>query len=292
MTTSKQTTQSQSSQQAQSQPYAPTIPVLNSILSGVQTQLPNYQANATEQGAFNQLNQNAAGLPNFAPQATNIANQFMTGDPSGLLKSSYNNFNTALNPIATGNLDPTQTPGIQNLLGTIRNDVGNNVNGLFAGAGRDLSGANTQALSRGLAQGEAQPLLSQYNQNVQNAIQAATGLYGAGNTTSAALGNNQAQGFNIANLVPGLQNASPLQILQAQAMARGLPIQNLAQNEALTVPIAGLGQQVSGSSSGTSTTRGTPSVLSDLTSIFGGGQNSTASGLAGAGLGILSFLGA
>ena len=41
---------------------------------------------------------------------------------------------------------------------------------MFAGAGRDLSGLNTQTLARGLSQGEGQLVANQYNANVANQL--------------------------------------------------------------------------------------------------------------------------
>lgn len=244
----KSSSDQQTQQQGQTEPWGPTKPVLQGILSGVQSQLGNYQPTGQEQQALSQLSQNVQGVPNFAPQASDITGQFLTGDPSGLLRPGLESLNTALNPIATGDLDPTKTPGIQNLLATIKNDVTNSVNGMFAGAGRDLSGLNQQALGRGLSQGLAAPLLNQYNQNVQNRIAAAGGMYDASGNTANALGGNQTQGFNLATSLPGLAAAGPMGVLAASQAARALPLENLGMLANLTVPIAGLGQQSSGSS--------------------------------------------
>ena len=152
----------------------------------------------------------------------------------------------------------------------------NSVNGMFAGAGRDLSGANSQALARGLAQGEAPILLGQYNQNVANTQNAANTMLGGAESTASAMGGNQAQGFNLASSLPGIINQPQMQQLAAAAAARGLPIQNLAQLEALTLPIAGLGSQSSGTASGTgqSNTTSTQSPFSMIMSglsLFGKG---------------------
>lgn len=235
------------------QPWSPTIPGLKTLIGDVNSLEGNYQPNALETQALGQIATNAQSLPNFGPQATSVASGFLTGDPSGMLGPAYAAYQGQVNPIANANLDPTQTPGISNLLDTIRGDVTNSVNGMFAGAGRDLSGLNTQYLARGIAQGEAQPLLNQYNQNVTNRLNAANGLLGAAGTTSSAMGQNQTTGFNMAQLVPSLVNQGPNAVLQSQAAARGLPVSNLAQLEALLLPIAGLGQQGAGSQNTTST---------------------------------------
>lgn len=283
---SEQTSQSQS----QTAPWQPAQANLQGILSGINSQLPNYQTNPTEQQALTQLTSNSQNLPNFGTQAGNVASSFLAGDPSGLLKPALSNYQAQLNPIANQNNDPMQTPGIQNLLNTIRSDVSNSVNGQFAGAGRDLSGLNQQTLARGISQGEAAPLLAQYNQNVSAQTGAAGNLYNAAGNTASALGNNQTQGFNLANNVPGLTNQAPLQTLAAQAAARGLPLNNLGMLANLTVPIAGLG----GQSSGSSVTHGTQTMspIQAVSALFGGGSNSAASG-AGSSLGTaLGILGA
>lgn len=264
MTTSKQTQAQQI--QSQSSPWAPTQPILNGILSGVQGQLPNYATTPAEGQALNQLQTNAAGVPNFAPQASDITGQFLGGDPTGLIKSGLTNYTNELSPIATGNLDPTKTPGIQNLLATIRNDVSNSVNSQFAGAGRDLSGDNTQALARGISQGEAAPLLGQYNQNVQDVIQAGQGILNANNNASSAITGNQTQGFNLASNLPALAMQGPAGLLSALQQSKMLPLQNLGMFENLTVPIAGLGGQVSGTSNSQGTS--TPSPLSSALGVF------------------------
>src|SRR5512139_3701230 len=244
----KGSSSTQQQSQTISQPWQPAQPALQGILSGVQSQLPNYNLNANEQGAIGQMTANAQGLPNFAPQATALTNKYLTGDPTGLLNPALQNYNTALSPIATGELDPTKTPGIQNLLDTIRGDVSNSVNGMFAGAGRDLSGLNQQTLARGIAQGEAAPLLDQYNRNVAARMAAAGGMFDASGNTASALGENQGQAFNFANMIPALQNASPLGVINAQSMQRAAPLQNLGMLANLSVPIAGLGGQVNSNS--------------------------------------------
>jgi hypothetical protein len=241
-------TQSTTQQQQTTAPWAPAQPALTDILSSIQGQIPNYSPNATETAAGNTATANAQAIPNWAPQASDLTNSYFGGDPSGLLSPALQQYRDQLNPIANQNNDPLQTPGIQNLLATIRNDVGTSVNQQFAGAGRDLSGQNTQALARGIAQGEAAPLLGQYNTNVAAQTGAAGNLYNAAGQTAGALGANQAQGFNFAGAVPTLATQGPSAVLQAQAAMRGLPLNNLGMLENLTVPIAGLGGQQTGNS--------------------------------------------
>src|SRR5512139_985505 len=260
--------QSQSASQSVSQPWQPAQPVLQGILSGAQSQLPNYGLNPNEQAAISQMTQNAQATPNFAPQATDLTNKYLTGDPTGLLNPALQNYNTALSPIATGELDPTKTPGIQNLLDTIRGDVSNSVNGMFAGAGRDLSGLNQQTLARGIAQGEAPVLLDQYNRNVAARMGAAGGMLDAAGNTASALTRNQGNGLNLAQAIPELMNMGPQGILQAQQLMRQIPLQNLGMLANLSVPIAGLGGQTN--SQGTSNTQNTMSGAQQFATIAGG----------------------
>jgi len=280
-----------STTQQNSNPWAPAQPALNDILSGIQGQIPNATPNATETGALQQLTNNAQTQQNFGGTATNLANSYLGGDPTGLLQPALSAYQGQLNPIANQNNDPMKTPGIQNLLNTIRSDVSNQVNGQFAGAGRDLSGMNQQTLARGISQGEAAPLLNQYNQNVAAQTGAAGNLFNAAGQTAGAITGNQGQGLNIANLVPGFTNANANQTLAAQAAARGLPLNNLGMLANLTVPIAGLGGQNFGYSNTQS--QQTPSGLQQAmgwSQALGGSQGGGLLGAAGKGLGALTSI--
>lgn len=263
------TSKSEQSQSSQTSPWAPAQPALQSILNGIQGQMGNYQPNGAETSALNTLSQNAANQPNFGGEVSQLASSYLGGDPTGLLNPALKQYQAQLGGIANQNNDPMRTPGMQGVLNTIRSDVGDSVNQQFAGAGRDMSGLNQQTLARGISQGEAVPLLGQYNQNVQNQMGAANSLYGAAGQTASALTGNQSQGVNLAGAGAQLQNAPALAQLQAQAAMRGLPLNNLGMLENLTVPIAALGGQSSGQSQGSYTA----SPLTQLTqgfNLFGG----------------------
>ncbi len=287
--TSKQESATQQTQDSTVAPWAPTQGILQGILGGIQGQLGNTAPNAAETGALGTLASNAQSAQNYGGQATGLASDLMAGGGTdanaGILSNAYGNYQNQLNPIANQSLDPTQTPGIASLLETIRNDVGNSVNGMFAGAGRDMSGLHQQNLARGIAQGEAAPLLAQYNQNVQNRMGAAGDLFNAGGQAASGLQGFNQQGFDnralgldtAINGVPMAQNNQANQILAAQAQARGLPMQNLAGILGLTLPIAGLGSQSHGT--GTSNTQGSQTmsgaqqfatIAGGMGSLFGG----------------------
>ena len=250
--------QQQQSSQSQSSPWAPAQSELMSILGGIGGQNGNMQMTPQEQAAIQQWQQNAGGLQNFTGQATNAANNFIGGDPTGLLGPAYQQYLKTMSPIAGASLDPMQTPGFSNALNTMNQDITNQVNGGFAAAGRSGSGLNTQQLARGLSQGDSQAIANQYNQNVSNVQGAANGLLGGAGNISQAMTGNTAQGFGLAGAIPGFASMGPQAQLQAGMAGQQLPMQLLSMLENLTIPIAGLGGQTSGSSQGSMTSQSSP----------------------------------
>lgn len=269
-------------QQSVSSPWAPAQGELQSILGGLGGL--NTGVTGGQSSALSNLTNSANGLPNFGGAATNAANSFLTGDPTGLLGPAYQQYQNQVNPIANASLNPMQTPGFSNALGTVNNDITNQVNGEFAGAGRSGSGLNTQQLARGLGQGEGQLISNQYNQNVANTQGAANGLLSAGMGTAGAMGQNIGTGLGFGSAVPGLSMAPGQAQLGAANTAYSTPFSNLGAAENLTVPIAGLGGQ--SQSSGQSNTQSNLSPLAMMMGLFNGGGNSLYSGLSGAGQGL------
>ncbi len=258
---------------SQTNPYGPTQNVLSSLIgeigganagtfsNGVPNGIPTVDY-GNYQSAMNNVNQ----IPNFGPAAAQTASNVLQtgGDPTGILRSEAQN----LNPLAQlgrgdmSGLDPTQTPGMANVLKTIQNDVQNSVNGQFAGAGRSLSGLNQQTLARGLSQGEAVPLLNQYNSNISNMLGANSQLSGVQGGAMTNIGN----AFNFANAAPGLAAQGPLtsEAIQQQMMAQ--PFNYIQNAENLINPIAGLGGTVTGAQAAQTQGSGTAtnSALSQL----------------------------
>lgn len=260
-----------SSSQTQSSTTAPWTqaqPALQGILGQLQPQIANSGLSGAESGAINQLTQNASGTNPYAGQiganATNLLNGGGAQNQAGAVNQNYQNYYNQTNPLASNtNYDPTQAPGMQALLQSIQSDVGNSVNGQFAASGRDMSGMNQQTLARGISQGEAAPLLAQYNQNIQNQQGAAGNLYNAGNTNAGLLGGMQQQsnangqaGTQAATNAFAAQNQNPQALLQAQMMGQQIPAQNLGLLSQIGIPIAGLGSQSTGQSNTTATASG------------------------------------
>ena len=286
---SQQTSQTQQAQST-SNPWQPAQPLLQNILSGIGGNFANLTPTSQEQSALNAWMQNAQGIPNYSGQASSIAGNFMSGDPTGLLGPAYQQYQQTLNPIANAPLNPMQTPGFSNALNTMNQDITNQVNGEFAGAGRSGSGLNTQALARGISQGDSSAIANQYNQNVQNTMNAGNNMFTAAGQTAGAMNTATGQGLGIASSVPQFAGMAPQAQLAAGEYAQMLPMQLLGSAENLAVPIAGLGGQTNntGSSQGQTTNQASP--LQMMLGMFGGGANSAYNGLSGAAQGVSNGL--
>lgn len=238
-------------------PYAPATGALNGILGNVGNVNPALTSNETN--SLDQLSANAGNGPSqFSGGITNTANSLLGGgganNTNPMINAAYQQYQTQMNPYANGQMSGMDSPQMKALLSTIQSDVGNSVNGQFAAAGRDMSGMNQQTLARGIAQGEAAPLLAQMNQDQQNQMNAASGLFGAGGAAASQLaGNqqayntNQQAGIGAADQATQAQNYGPMQQLAIEAQRRGIPLQTMAQQMGIVGPIA----QAFGTTTGT-----------------------------------------
>jgi hypothetical protein len=296
------------SQQSQTNPWTPAQSDLTGMLGQINTGMNNTGITGAENSALNTIGNNSnTWAGQYAPQIGANASAMLNGggamNQAGAVNQNYQNYQNQMNPLASNtNYDPMQTPGLGTQLQTIQSDVGNSVNSMFAGAGRDMSGANQQAYGRGVAQGEAPVITGQYNQNVQNQQGAANNLYNAGNTNASLLSGmqqqsntNQQAGTQDATQALQAQNTGANASLQAEAARRGIPVQALGLLAQIGIPIAGLGGQSSGTYSQNQTS--TPSIMSDIGQVgglfsSGNGGTSAASGMLQGGAGLLSGLAA
>jgi hypothetical protein len=278
----------------QTQPWAPAQPVLTGILGNLGSVNP--QLTGPENSALTGLSANSGFLNQFTPQAAGLATNLLNGgtDRTGMVNDAYAQYRNALQPFANGNyVNPASNPALQGYLGTIQNDVSNQVNGMFAGAGRDLSGANLQSLGRGIAQGEAPVLNDAYNTARNQQLGAINSLYGAGNTTGGLLSQfdqtrlaNQQAGLGAAKTAQGFANDPYTQQLAIEAQRRGIPLSVMQQIAGIATPIAGLGQTSTGTSTQTTSTPFNPLSLAPLAfAPFTGGTS-----LAGMGASALGSL--
>jgi hypothetical protein len=199
-----------------------------------------------------------------------VANTLLAGggpDRTPMVNGAYDQYRVALAPFARGDyVDPASDPALRSYLDVLKNDVSTQVNGMFAGAGRDLSGMNQQALARGITQAEAPVLLDAYNRALAGQRSAIDALYGAGGQTAGLLSNldqarlaNQQAGIGAADAALTAQNWGPTQQLAVEAQRRGIPLQTLAAQYGMVLPAAQAFATTAGTSSGSSsgTTSGT-----------------------------------
>jgi hypothetical protein len=252
----KSTSSTTQTQNSTTTPWAPTQPFLNGILGQLGSGLSNTGLTNAESGALNTTEANAANYGLYSPMISDTVNSFLGGGnamgQAPAIQANLDAYKALLTPYANGSMIGANS-ALKPQLDTISNDVTNNVNSMFAGAGRDMSGINQQALARGIAQGEAPVIANQYNTDVDRALNASGLLYGAGNTTSGLLSGlsqqdlqNRAQGIGLAPTALSSDNAGANAILAAEAQRRGIPLQTLGLLANIGVPIAGLGHQTSG----------------------------------------------
>lgn len=245
----KATTTTQSS--GERDPWEPTIPYLTDYLSRVGKNTAT-GATGAQTDAFNQLKANAAGgNPWTEAQKTLTNDLYAAPDRTGMVGDAYKTLQGQLGDYASGKfVDPMQNPQIREMLTQVGDDISSRINAQFAGAGRDLSGANQTAVAKGVSQGTLGLLLDQYNQQQGNQIAAAGQLYNAGTGTAqtqaqldAARAGLRSAGAASGQAALDMENYSPNSILQLEQQQKMLPYEDLATLGSLLFPVAGLGEQ-------------------------------------------------
>lgn len=271
---SSKTTETQNSTTA---PWLEAQPQLQGILGQLTSNLGNTGVTGAESGALTSLVGNANNASStYAPQIADYAKTLLSGggatDQAGNVNQGYQDYVKRLSATADGGMIG-QNSGLQPYLDTLRSDITSQVNGQFAGAGRDFSGANSQALGRGIMSGLAPVIAAQYNTDVGNQRSAADALYGGSNTNSGILAGlqqqklaNQGAGVDASSQALDSQNAGANATLQAEAARRGIPVQALGLLAQIGIPIAGLGSQ----NSGTATKESQMSGAQQFATIMGG----------------------
>jgi len=223
MTDSTSTTQQ--TQSSQSQPWAAALPLVNNLISKYGNQ--GTDVTGQQSTALANLNQATSNLPNFVPQAsTAISNLFNTNTAPqvGMLQTAYDTQKANLSPIASGSTNPYDTPGFSDAIKTAIADTTNAVKGVYAGSGRDPSGAGSfaQSLGRGITQGISLTIASQFNANVGNLMNANSALMSGANNTATGINalnqqglTNGVAGLTAAGSIPGLATGGGLAQLGA-----------------------------------------------------------------------------
>jgi hypothetical protein len=245
-------------------PWAPAVPYLKDFLA----QTGEVGANAGQgltpgqTEAFGQLKGNALqGSPWVAQQSQLAGDLYGTADRTGIVGDAYGALQGQLGDYASGKyLDPMSNPQMQAMLQQVGDDAANRVNAQFAGAGRDLSGANQTAVGRGVTQAQLPLLLDQYNRAQGQQFDAAKTLYGAGSDTASTQGALDAQraqlrgaGAAAGQAATDMQNAGAERTIDLEQMMKTLPYEELGQLASLLFPAGQMGKQTkaSGTSTGT-----------------------------------------
>lgn len=287
MTDSTKTTEQ--SQQSQTDPWAPAQGLLTNLIGQYGSQNP--AVTSGQSSALSNLNSSTSDLPNFGSAGAGAVGNLFNTDNSGqvgMLNNAYGTLTNNLGATASGaNLNPYDTPGFGDAIKTAISDATNATKSVYAGSGRDPSGAGSfaQSLGRGITQGISPTIANQYNQNYSNMLGANNSIFGAAGSTASGINNlNQQQltngiaGLGAASSLPGLYSSPALAQLGAANAQYSQPFQNLAQLLQPSTALAGLGSQSSGS--GTSTQTSQPSLLDSIKS--GLGLAGTAASTAGA----------
>lgn len=250
-------------QNSTTSPWQQGVDVSNGLLGQLNPLVANSGITPGETNALGQITNNAASTSQFNPQINGVTGSLLNGgganNQAGNINAAFQNYQGQVNPLASNtNYDPMQTPGIGGQLQGLNDSITQQINGSFAGAGRDMSGYNQKALAQGLVQGEAPVLTAQYNQNVQNQQGAAGNLMNAANQNYGLLSGLQQQ--YLANQQAGVQgvssglqaqNAGASTALNAAVQQQQLPAQTLGLLASIGIPIAGLGTNSTGTSNGT-----------------------------------------
>lgn len=244
-------------QAATTTPWQPAQPMLQDLLAKYGKQ--NTDVTGGQEAALAGLNTATAGIPNFGASSSDAIKNLFSSNTTpqvGMLGDAYKTLQGNLGDTAAGkNLDPYATPGFSDAIRTMTDDITKNVKGTYAASGRDPSGAGSFAgsLGRGLTQGIAPVIASQFNTSANRMDAANNALFGAGGSTAAGItGQQQVPLANAAQGVGMLPQAAAAYTLPGatQLGAANAQYQQPWTNlQALLGPlagIAGLGGQTAG----------------------------------------------
>lgn len=273
-------------QQSQTNPWAAAIPGLQSLIQkyqGVGTDVTGAQT-----GALDNLSSAVGSLPNFGEAGAGAVNNLFNTDNSagiGMLTGAFGDLQKNLGATASGaNLDPYKTPGFADAIRTAINDTTNQVKSVYAGSGRDPSGAGSfaQSLGRGITAGISPTIAAQSNTNINNMNDANKTLFSGANSTAGGINQltqqqlqNGILGMTAGQALPGLALAPGLAQYGIANQQYQQPYQNLAALLGPLTQLGSMGQQ----SNGQSNTTSTPSLLDSIGTGFStGGKGLSALG--------------
>ena len=243
------------------EPWGPTVAPLTSLIGLLGGQIPHYEQNRHETEAYHHLMNQLAQRDDNWRQAQQFTNRmYEMGGRHGFLQNQFDTYDRRVSPYAEGeHLGPDgSNPLLNDYLNVNADDVSNRVNQMFAGAGRDLSGAHMNAYAQGISEANSPILAQQYNTDVQRQIQAAQDLLAASQATAAARQQAGGTAMNAAQQAAYLKAAGRTGVLALQDAKRGAPIGNLVDIIKPMAMMAQLGGTVDSETemTGTSSTSG------------------------------------
>ena len=272
-------------------PWGPSQAGLLGITGGVEGLLGNTMPTGTEMGALDAMTQNALRGDPFAGAKANLATDLYGGgaDYSGLVNNAYSQYQSSLNPYATGSTNPYDNEAFTKFTTGLSNDITDQIKSQYAGAG--YSGVSTgdfgKQLGEGISRGVAPTWLQATNDLEARKLGAINSLYGAGNQTAGILGNmdqtrfgNRMSALGVGDAALAGEDYGNNQLLAIEAARRGIPTNQLAALTKIAYPVASLGR------TGTGTEQGTQHGV-----VTEEGSQSPFAALAGLGIAGLGFMG-
>lgn len=253
-------------------PYDPAKEGLQGILGGLTGMVGQAGLNSTQSNALDTIKANATNATNtFSPAITSGTVGLLNGGGAtandGAIKQNLDDYKGLLYGTASG-ANIGNNPALKAQLDQITRDTTDQVNGAWAAAGRDGSPGNMQALGRGIASGVAPVLAAQYNTDADRALNAASSIYGAGNTTYGLLNGTNAQantnftnGVGTAGQAIDASNYGANAALQAEAQRFGIPASQYQTLLGAIAPVAAQFGTQNGKSEGTQTMSGAQQFL-------------------------------
>lgn len=174
--------QKQTDQNSQTDPWAPTHPLLKSFiddLGGLWGGRDTAATGSAIDDLIGELRKDRTG--DTGGYRSVYKDLIDTPDRTGVIDKAYGDLQSRLNPVASGaNLNITENPHLQRLMQQVGDDAANRVNAQFAAAGRDLSPNNSIEVGKGVTQAQLPLLMDQYNREQSRTDAAIRDLFGGG----------------------------------------------------------------------------------------------------------------
>lgn len=237
-------------------PWEPTIPYLQDYLGQVGG-LSTEPLSGTQLASVDNLKSIYGEGSPYTGMLSDLAGDFAAGpnSRSGQIDDAYASLQSTLTPYAQGKyLDFKENPYINDMLTQVGDNVQQRINGMFAGAGRDLSGMNQKAVGQGVTQAQLPLLFDMYNKEQDRALGAANTLFSGGvNAAQGAQGLDTSALTTRAGALPIMDAAlasemwGPQGIFNLEQTMADAPFERLGLLGNLLLPVAQLGQQQAGS---------------------------------------------